>query len=112
VNYYGQEWISGASVAVTEREEYSDAGRSLYPDGMFLVLQAFHRRYPNTRFMITENGVADEVDLIRPSYMVEHLLALHAAIKSGVDVAGTHVGFAFSFLSFPEIAYPRTATSS
>mmetsp|Transcript_20284 Transcript_20284/g.47067 ORF Transcript_20284/g.47067 Transcript_20284/m.47067 type:complete len:415 (+) Transcript_20284:1612-2856(+) len=55
---------------------------------MFLVLQAFHRRYPNTRFMITENGVADEVDLIRPSYIVEHLLALHAAIKSGVDVAG------------------------
>lgn len=39
--------------------------------------------------MITENGVADEADLIRPSYMVEHLLALHAAIKSGVDVAGT-----------------------
>ena len=35
-----------------------------------------------------DDGVADEADTIRPAYLVEHLLAIHAAIASGVRVLG------------------------
>lgn len=31
------------------------------------------------RFVVTENGIADDKDVLRPAYMVEHLLAVFAA---------------------------------
>lgn len=66
-------------------EEYSEAGRGVYPDGLFQVLVAFHNRYkvkqPKLRYIITENGFADARDIIRRPYLVEHLLAIHAAIQ-------------------------------
>ena len=36
--------------------------------------------------IITENGVSDSTDKIRPAYLIEHLLAVHNAIKEGVPV--------------------------
>ena len=40
------------------------------------------------RDLVVENGVADDRDVIRPSYIIEHLLAIHQAIKEGIDVRG------------------------
>jgi beta-glucosidase/6-phospho-beta-glucosidase/beta-galactosidase len=66
-------------------EEYSEAGRGVYPDGLFQVLMAFHNRYqrskPSLRYIITENGFADANDLLRRPYLLEHLLAVNAARK-------------------------------
>ena len=38
--------------------------------------------------MVTENGVADENDELRPAYLRDHLAAVADAIDAGVDVRG------------------------
>ena len=38
--------------------------------------------------LVTENGVADARDAIRPRALVEFAEAMHAAIAAGVDVLG------------------------
>lgn len=87
LNYYGQEFFQGTSVGVMREEEYSDSGRAVYPDGLYHMVKAFYKRY-KLPIIITENGVADETDAIRPSYLLEHLLAIGAAREEGVPIAG------------------------
>ncbi|ONI27935.1 hypothetical protein PRUPE_1G112100 [Prunus persica] len=90
INYYGQEVVCGAGLKQVATDEYSESGRGVYPDGLYRVLLQFHERYKhlNVPFMITENGVADETDLIRRPYLLEHLLAVYAAKIMGVPVLG------------------------
>jgi hypothetical protein len=89
LNYYGQEFMAGiGKIAVLAEEEYSDSGRAVYPDGLYHLLKAFHKRFPKLPIIITENGVADDADLLRPAYIAEHLLAVAAARSEGVPVAG------------------------
>ncbi|KAF3776894.1 Beta-glucosidase-like [Nymphaea thermarum] len=90
INYYGQEVISGAGLKLVERDEYSESGRGIYPDGLYRILLQFHERYKHLDlpFIITENGVSDATDLIRRPYLLEHLLAIYAAILEGVRVLG------------------------
>ncbi|XP_071940227.1 beta-glucosidase-like SFR2, chloroplastic isoform X2 [Coffea arabica] len=89
INYYGQEVVSGTGLKLVETDEYSESGRGVYPDGLYRVLVQFHERYKHLKlpFVITENGVSDETDLIRHPYLLEHLLAVYAAmtmvVKSG-----------------------------
>ncbi|CAI5525016.1 unnamed protein product [Closterium sp. Naga37s-1] len=90
LNYYGQEFMSTAGLQSVDEEEFSEAGRAVYPDGFYRILMAFHRRYspnhPALRFIVTENGFADTEDNIRRPYLIEHLLALNAAIKEGMPI--------------------------
>lgn len=74
--------VSGTGLKLVETDEYSESGRGVYPDGLYRVLVQFHERYKhlNLPFIITENGVSDETDLIRRPYLLEHLLAVHAAM--------------------------------
>eukprot|EP00246_Nothoceros_aenigmaticus_P008683 TRINITY_DN2358_c0_g1_i1.p1 TRINITY_DN2358_c0_g1~~TRINITY_DN2358_c0_g1_i1.p1 ORF type:complete len:316 (-),score=31.47 TRINITY_DN2358_c0_g1_i1:164-1111(-) len=92
LNYYGREVVSMAGLMVDEDEEYSEAGRGLYPNGLFRVLTSFHQRYrkrqPNLRYIVTENGVGDSRDLIRRPFLIEHLLAVSEAKKQGVPIDG------------------------
>lgn len=90
VNYYGQEFVCGAGLKLVETEEYSESGRAVYPDGLYRMLIQFHERYKHLKipFIISENGVSDETDVIRRPYMLEHLLAIHAAMLMGVPVLG------------------------
>ncbi|KAF3456406.1 hypothetical protein FNV43_RR01056 [Rhamnella rubrinervis] len=90
INYYGQEVVSGAGLKLVETDEYSESGRGVYPDGLYRMLLQFHERYKhlNLPFIITENGVSDETDLIRQPYLLEHLLAVYAAMTMGVRVLG------------------------
>ncbi|KAM7280160.1 hypothetical protein ACFE04_007294 [Oxalis oulophora] len=90
VNYYGQEVVCGTGLKLVETDEYSESGRGVYPDGLYRMLIQFHERYKhlNIPFIITENGVSDETDLIRRPYLLEHLLAIHAAMIMGVPVLG------------------------
>lgn len=50
---------------------------------MYRMLMQFHERYKHLkiRYIIAENGIADETDVIRRPYMIEHLLAIKAAIQ-------------------------------
>ncbi len=89
LNYYGQEFMAGiGKIAILDEEEYSDSGRAVYPDGLYHLLKAFNRRFPTLPIIITENGVADDADVIRPAYITEHLLAVAAARAENVPVAG------------------------
>ncbi|KAL5700339.1 galactolipid galactosyltransferase [Ranunculus cassubicifolius] len=90
INYYGQEVLCGAGMKFVENDEYSESGRGVYPDGLYRMLLQFHERYKHLKvpFVITENGVSDETDLIRRPYLLEHLLAVYAAMKTGVPVLG------------------------
>lgn len=90
LNYYGQEVVCGAGLKLVETDEYSESGRGVYPDGLFRMLLQFHERYKhlNVPFIIAENGIADETDIIRRPYMMEHLLAIYAAMIMGVPVIG------------------------
>ncbi|KAK4265943.1 hypothetical protein QN277_026928 [Acacia crassicarpa] len=90
INYYGQEVVSGAGLKLVETDEYSESGRGVYPDGLYRMLLQFHERYKhlNVPFIITENGVSDETDIIRRPYLLEHLLAVYAAMIMGVPVLG------------------------
>ena len=89
LNYYGQEFMSGVGkIRIMPEEEYSDSGRAVFPDGMYHLLKTFHKRFPLLPIIITENGVADDSDIIRPAYLAEHLVAIAAARAEGVPVAG------------------------
>lgn len=90
INYYGQEVLSAPGLKLVENDEYSESGRGVYPDGLYRVLLKFHERYKhlNLPFIITENGVSDTTDLIRRPYILEHLLAVRAAMDKGVRILG------------------------
>jgi beta-galactosidase len=65
----------------------SDFGNEIYPAGLTQVLRiagGYH-----LPVYITENGIADARDRLRPSYMVKQLLVLLAAIRNHIaDVRG------------------------
>ncbi|KAH9324413.1 hypothetical protein KI387_004591, partial [Taxus chinensis] len=90
INYYGQEFISSFGLKLVDNEEYSETGKGIYPDGLYKELLDFHNRYKkfNVPFIVTENGVADATDHLRRPYILEHLLAVKAAMNKGVPVKG------------------------
>lgn len=87
-NYYGAEWVGLTGVEIAEDEEYSEAGRAIYPTGLYKTMMEIKNRYPALPQFITENGISDAMDWLRPSYLVEHLLAISRAQNDGVKVLG------------------------
>ncbi|AEH51094.1 beta-galactosidase BgaS [Pseudothermotoga thermarum] len=65
----------------------SDFGWETYPEGLLKLLRAFYERY-KLPLMVTENGVADCRDWLRPYHLVGHLYAVEKAIEDGIDVRG------------------------
>ncbi len=90
-NYYGAEWFKGSQIDIDPEEEYSEAGRAIYPEGLYYILQSIHQKFPKVPIIITENGIGDATDIIRPSYMIEHLMAVKKAIDDGIPVKGYFV---------------------
>lgn len=74
--------MSAPGLKNVEDDEYSESGRGVYPDGLYRMLIDFHERYKEHKlpFIITENGVSDATDYIRRPYIIEHLLAIRAAM--------------------------------
>jgi beta-glucosidase len=60
--------------------------REIYPAGLhhFLMRLATYGK----SLYVTENGMADAADEIRPGFLLTHLAALLRAIRQGVDVRG------------------------
>ena len=90
-NYYGAEWIKGTQVDIDPEEEYSEAGRAINVHGLYKILNEIHERFKGLPIIITENGIADATDIIRPSYHIEHLLAVKEAINKMIPVTGYYV---------------------
>lgn len=87
LNYYGIEVVKGAGVTISDKYEYSDSGRGVSPFGFYKTLKTMYKRY-ELPIIITENGVADSTDWLRPAYLLEHLKALKSAMDEGVKVLG------------------------
>ncbi|MGQ0570755.1 MAG: glycoside hydrolase family 1 protein [Armatimonadota bacterium] len=65
----------------------SDGGYSeIYPDGLLAVLKRASRF--NLPIYITENGLPDADDDLRPGFIVEHLRRVAQAIEEGIPVRG------------------------
>jgi len=90
LNYYGREIISGTTPAVLDDWEYSESGRCVDPQGLYDLLKQFWKRYSSKAegIFITENGISDDTDILRPSYITEHLAATEQAIQDGVPIIG------------------------
>jgi beta-glucosidase len=103
VNYYtrGRTQFDPRQARVLfAREVFPDVARNtlgweLYPEGLYRVLMRTAGLATSIRvgevarpIIITENGVADRDDELRPGYLVQHLEAAHRALRAGVPLAG------------------------
>lgn len=86
MNYYGAEWVKNGHLDIDPAEEYSESGRAVDPQGLLLILREGARRFPGLPILLTENGVSDSTDLLRPAYFLEHLAAVAQARAEGVPV--------------------------
>jgi beta-galactosidase len=66
----------------------SDFGWEVYPRGLYLLLKELASRYSGLELIVTENGVSDRTDRLRPSYLVSHLYSTLKAMSEGVPVKG------------------------
>jgi beta-galactosidase len=65
----------------------SDLGWEIFPEGLCEALKLMERY--NCPLYVTENGIADEKDELRPEFIVEHLNMLERAIdEEKIDVRG------------------------
>jgi beta-glucosidase len=113
VNYYtrsvtrydSNSWPLQAQSVRQPRATYTETGWEVYAQGLTDTLVMVKERYGNLPLYVTENGAAffdpptaegDRVrDPLRVDYLRKHLLAVHAALRRGVDVRGY---FAWSLL--------------
>jgi beta-glucosidase len=96
-------WPVYASLAPQPQNPFTALGPDweVYPPAFTDVLLWFRDRYGDVPVYVTENGAAFDDpapaadgsvdDAERVGYLREHLRALHAAIRAGVDVRGYYV---------------------
>ncbi|WP_297217210.1 beta-galactosidase BgaS, partial [Thermoplasma sp.] len=103
VNYYSRDviqkendrWaiVQGYGYATGDRDKsldgrsVSDTGWEVYPEGIYNLVMAYQKRI-GLPMMISENGIADDSDRLRPRYVASHLKNLERAIKDGARVEG------------------------
>ncbi len=95
VNYYTRELVKfnhrfraelfGERIAPAGAPR-SDLGWELYPDGLYRTLLSLRRE--QLPIYVTENGIADRNDVMRPEYLVTHVDAMRRAIEAGAPVRG------------------------
>ena len=64
----------------------SDFGWEVYPSGLYDAI--FINMEYNKPIYITENGIADAKDVLRPYYIVSHIAEVERAIENGAKVYG------------------------
>ena len=109
VNYYTRELVRfnphyraelfGERV-LPARAERSDLNWEIYPEGLYRILRSLRRQA--LPVLITENGIADQRDLLRPEYLLTHLTAVHRAITAGIAVRGYFHWTAFDNFEWAE----------
>jgi beta-glucosidase len=86
LNYYFHYRIKFPFLIKNENEITSDLGWEIYPEGIYWVLREL-KKYRKPIY-ITENGVADARDKLRPAFIENHLLWIHKAIQEAINVRG------------------------
>jgi len=87
-----QYWIDNTQVP--KGIKVTQMGWQIYPEGLYRTLHAVWKRFKKP-ILITENGIADDTDMERPCYIVEHLAQVHRALCEGIPILGY---FHWSFL--------------
>jgi beta-glucosidase len=95
INYYGRYVVKadgfrpgGRHVQEnTRRTETTDWGEP-WPGGLVDELRGASTMLGGIPMYVTENGIYDAEDELRPRFVVEHVAAVHEAIDQGVDVRG------------------------
>ncbi len=112
VNYYTRRIERHPRVPASEnlpqtvfpRDEHTEMGWEVYPEGLFEIMERLHRDYAFPQYFITENGAAypDSVDESgavqdpkRVAYYQSHLAQTARIVKSGIPLRGY---FAWSLL--------------
>jgi beta-glucosidase len=99
MNYYGRHIVrfnpgavgtlfaeeAQAPPEVAWPEPWTD--REIYPEGIYRFIGQLHSRYGKPIY-VTENGMADDDDDVRPGFILAHLAAVHRALAAGADVRG------------------------
>jgi beta-glucosidase len=119
INYYDRDVVRSTAIAEAEnaprttfrRDEVTDMGWEVYPEGLYDILGRLHFDYGFSAIYITENGAAyrDGVDGAgqvddpkRLSYIKRHLEMVLRAIRAGIPVRGY---FAWSLMDNFEWGY-------
>jgi beta-glucosidase len=93
VNYYRRDVVSFApsEPGFVKNEpgsgERTDLGWEIHPAGLLTLLRDVHRRYARPIY-VTENGLADASGARRGAFIRDHLGAVAAAVREGIDVRG------------------------
>ncbi len=85
VDPFGEEKM--VEVPHLPREELTDKGWEIYPEGLYRALAMIASRTAKPIY-ITENGIADDSDRRRAAYIEDHLLVANRAIRDGMNVKG------------------------
>lgn len=92
LNYYSRDLISLDVFGGLQRHVgdgvRTDLDWEIYPEGLYETLKQVHRRFPHLPIYITENGLADGRDQLRPQFLKDHLKVLAQARAEGVRVQG------------------------
>jgi beta-glucosidase len=65
---------------------HSDLRWEIYPDGLYRTLRSLRRE--QLPVYVTENGIADRTDSLRPEFLLGHIGATLRAIQQGIPVRG------------------------
>jgi beta-glucosidase len=69
--------------------DLADAGmNSNSPEGFFWAFKWVVKNYPNLPILVTENGIEDSTDRIRPRYIAQHIHAMWRAVNFNWPVRG------------------------
>jgi beta-glucosidase len=93
INYYTRDLVEYDSsspqkfaLKTNSHSPKSDMGWEIYPLGFYRVLKDMSQyHYP---ILVTENGIADAKDTLRPRFLCDHLRELARAMEDGVQVWG------------------------
>ncbi|MBM3151980.1 MAG: glycoside hydrolase family 1 protein [Chloroflexi bacterium] len=69
--------------------DVADAGQnSNTPEGLFRAVKWAMKTHPGTPILVTENGIEDAADRIRPRYLAQHVHAMWRAVNFNWPVKG------------------------
>jgi beta-glucosidase len=84
---FGKNIVGVKNFENTNAAVRSDAGREVYPYGIYEIIKKNYERY-HKPIIITENGIADIEDKLRADYIQNHLYWIKKAIDEGIPVNG------------------------
>jgi len=64
----------------------NDLGWEIYPDGLFEIIRSLKEW--NKPIFITENGIADKSDALRPQFIIDHVKQIKHCLDENLDVIG------------------------